>query len=52
MTRIVIFGDLHANWEALLALQQAELRPQPRRVDTRQLFACDACFVLAREDRR
>jgi len=27
MTRIVIFGDLHANWEALLALQQAE--PQP-----------------------
>jgi len=27
MTRIIIFGDLHANWEALLALQQAE--PQP-----------------------
>ncbi len=27
MTRIVIFGDLHANWESLLALQQAELRP-------------------------
>jgi len=27
MTRIIIFGDLHANWEALLALQQAELRP-------------------------
>jgi predicted phosphodiesterase len=27
MTRIVIFGDLHANWEALLALQQAEPRP-------------------------
>lgn len=27
MTRIVIFGDLHANWEALLALQQAEHRP-------------------------
>ena len=25
--RIIIFGDLHANWEALLALQQAE--PQP-----------------------
>lgn len=27
MTRIIIFSDLHANWEALLALQQAE--PQP-----------------------
>lgn len=27
MTRILIFGDLHANWEALLALQLAE--PQP-----------------------
>ncbi len=27
MTRIVIFGDLHANWEALLALQQAERGP-------------------------
>ncbi len=27
MTRIVIFGDLHANWEALLALQRAERRP-------------------------
>jgi predicted phosphodiesterase len=27
MTRIIIFGDLHANWEALLALQQAERRP-------------------------
>lgn len=27
MTRIIIFGDLHANWEALLALQSAELRP-------------------------
>jgi predicted phosphodiesterase len=27
MTRIVIFSDLHANWEALLALQQAEPRP-------------------------
>jgi predicted phosphodiesterase len=27
MTRIVIFGDLHANWEALLALQQAERHP-------------------------
>jgi len=27
MTRIVIFGDLHANWEALLALQQAEQQP-------------------------
>jgi len=27
MTRIVIFGDLHANWEALLALQQAERQP-------------------------
>ena len=24
MTRVIIFGDLHANWEALLALQQAE----------------------------
>jgi predicted phosphodiesterase len=27
MTRLIIFGDLHANWEALLALQQAEPRP-------------------------
>ncbi len=27
MTRIIIFGDLHANWEAWLALQQAEPRP-------------------------
>jgi predicted phosphodiesterase len=27
MTRVIIFGDLHANWEGLLALQQAE--PQP-----------------------
>jgi predicted phosphodiesterase len=27
MTRIIIFGDLHANWEALLALQQAESQP-------------------------
>lgn len=27
MTRIIIFGDLHANWEALIALQQAERRP-------------------------
>ena len=27
MTRIVIFGDLHANWEALMALQQAEPHP-------------------------
>jgi predicted phosphodiesterase len=27
VTRIIIFGDLHANWEALLALQQAEPRP-------------------------
>ena len=27
MTRIVIFGDLHANWEALLGLQQAEPNP-------------------------
>jgi predicted phosphodiesterase len=26
-TRVVIFGDLHANWDALLALQQAERRP-------------------------
>ena len=25
--RIAIFGDLHANWEALLALQQAERHP-------------------------
>ncbi len=24
MTRIIVFGDLHANWESLLALQQAE----------------------------
>jgi predicted phosphodiesterase len=28
MTRIVIFSDLHANWEALLALQQAERYPE------------------------
>jgi predicted phosphodiesterase len=27
MTRVIVFGDLHANWEALLALQQAEPRP-------------------------
>ena len=27
MTRIIVFGDLHANWEALLSLQQAEPRP-------------------------
>lgn len=27
MTRIIIFGDLHANWEAWLALQQAEPAP-------------------------
>lgn len=27
MTRVIIFGDLHANWEALLALQQAEPHP-------------------------
>ena len=27
MPRIIIFGDLHANWEALMALQQAEPRP-------------------------
>ncbi len=27
MTRIIIFGDLHANWEAMLALQQAESQP-------------------------
>jgi predicted phosphodiesterase len=27
MTRIIIFGDLHANWEALFALQQAEPHP-------------------------
>jgi len=27
MTRAVIFGDTHANWEALLALQQAEPSP-------------------------
>jgi predicted phosphodiesterase len=27
MTRVVIFSDLHANWEALLALQQAENQP-------------------------
>lgn len=27
MTRVVIFGDVHANWEALLTLQQAERRP-------------------------
>jgi len=28
MTRVITFGDLHANWEALLALQQAEPRPE------------------------
>jgi putative phosphoesterase len=28
MTRIIIFSDLHANWEALLALQQAEPQPE------------------------
>ncbi len=27
MTRIIIFSDLHANWEALLSLQQAEPHP-------------------------
>lgn len=27
MTRIIIFGDLHANWESLLALQRAEPHP-------------------------
>jgi predicted phosphodiesterase len=27
MTRVIIFGDLHANWEALLALEQAEQQP-------------------------
>ncbi len=27
MTRVIIFGDIHSNWEALLALQQAEQRP-------------------------
>jgi len=27
MTRVIIFGDLHANREALLAVQQAEQRP-------------------------
>ena len=27
MPRIIIFGDLHANWEALLALQMAEPKP-------------------------
>jgi len=27
MTRLIIFGDLHSNWEALLALQQAEPHP-------------------------
>lgn len=27
MTRIIIFGDLHANWEALIALQRAERHP-------------------------
>ena len=27
MTRLVIFGDVHANWEALLALQQTERHP-------------------------
>ncbi len=27
MTRIIIFSDVHANWEALLSLQQAEPRP-------------------------
>lgn len=26
-TRIIIFGDLHANWEALTTLQQTERRP-------------------------
>jgi predicted phosphodiesterase len=26
-SRIVIFGDLHANWEALLTLQQSEIQP-------------------------
>lgn len=26
--RIIIFGDLHANWEALLSLQQAERNPE------------------------
>ncbi len=25
--QIIIFGDLHANWEALLVLQQSELQP-------------------------
>ncbi len=28
MTRLIIFSDLHANWEALLALQQAEPHPE------------------------
>ena len=27
MTRLIVFGDLHANWEAFMALQQAEPRP-------------------------
>ena len=27
MTRLIVFSDLHANWEALLALQQAEQQP-------------------------
>jgi predicted phosphodiesterase len=27
MTRLIIFSDVHANWEALLALQQAESHP-------------------------
>jgi predicted phosphodiesterase len=26
-TRVIIFGDLHANWEALVTLQQTEPRP-------------------------
>ncbi len=26
-TRVIIFGDLHANWEALVTLQQTERRP-------------------------
>jgi predicted phosphodiesterase len=26
-TRVIIFGDLHANWEALVTLQQVERRP-------------------------
>jgi predicted phosphodiesterase len=28
MGRLIIFSDLHANWEALLALQQAEPHPE------------------------